>query len=184
MMEEGPKKEAVTGEFVQIGVSRPPLPVTDLPEPEEVFNIKGRIGPKQLVLYVLGPSMIALGISIGSGEWLVGPRTVRGAGGVVGIGCVGLGALLLVVFVITLFGKKISRTLEIANWIMVVFILASVAIIAIIVVPATVWGSSFASLVIPAAPPSGTSATNLGALAGFTALASGLNYVAISYYRD
>jgi len=88
------------------------------------------------------------------------------------------------VFVITLFGKKISRTLEIANWIMVVFILASVAIIAIIVVPATVWGSSFASLVIPAAPPSGTSATNLGALAGFTALASGLNYVAISYYRD
>src|SRR2546430_12155276 len=54
----------------------------------------------------------------------------------------------------------------------------------IIVVPAAVWGSSFASLVIPAAPPSGTSATNLGALAGFTALASGLNYVAISYYRD
>src|SRR5947199_87080 len=264
MMEEGPKKEAVTGEFVQIGVSRPPLPVTDLPEPEEVFHIKGRIGPKQLVLYVLGPSMIALGISIGSGEWLVGPRTVGGAGGFVGIGWVvlvsallqvfynvelgrftvatgeapvvafgrvppglilwtplavglfylafiwggwaanageslfplifgrartaaelptvkALGAgLLLVVFVITLFGKKISRTLEIANWIMVVFILVSVAIIAIIVVPATVWGSSFASLVIPAAPPSGTSATNLGALAGFTALASGLNYVAIS----
>src|SRR2546430_17401129 len=54
----------------------------------------------------------------------------------------------------------------------------------IIVVPAAVWGSSFASLVIPAAPPSGTSATNLGALAGFTALASGLNYGAISYYRD
>ena len=268
MMEGEPKKEVVTGEFVQIGVSRPPLPVTDLPEPEEVFHIKGRIGPKQLVLYVLGPSMIALGISIGSGEWLVGPRTVGGAGGFVGIGWVvlvsallqvfynvelgrftvatgeapvvafgrvppgfllwtplavglfylafiwggwaanageslfplifgrartaaelptvkALGAgLLLVVFVITLFGKKISRTLEIANWIMVVFILVSVAIIAIIVVPATVWGSSFASLVIPAAPPSGTSATNLGALAGFTALASGLNYVAISYYRD
>src|SRR2546429_5148219 len=89
MMEEGPKKEAVTGEFVQIGVSRPPLPVTDLPEPEEVFNIKGRIGPKQLVLYVLGPSMIALGISIGSGEWLVGPPTVGGGGGFVGIGWVG-----------------------------------------------------------------------------------------------
>src|SRR5205809_7931319 len=86
MMEEGPKKEAVTGEFVQIGVSRPPLPVADLPEPEEVFNIKGRIGPKQLVLYVLGPSMIALGIPLGSGEWLVGPRTVGGAGGLVGIG--------------------------------------------------------------------------------------------------
>src|SRR5947207_13160961 len=86
MMEEGPKKEAVTGEFVQIGVSRPPLPVADLPEPEEVFNIKGRIGPKQLVLYVLGPSMIALGISIGSGEWLVWPRKVGWAVGLVGVG--------------------------------------------------------------------------------------------------
>src|SRR5256884_9593258 len=80
MMEEGPKKEAVTGEFVQIGVSRPPLPVADLPEPEEVFNIKGRSGPKQLVLYVLGPSMIALGISIVSGEWLFRPRKVARGG--------------------------------------------------------------------------------------------------------
>src|SRR5205809_7106470 len=86
MMEGEPKKEVVTGEFVQIGVSRPPLPVTDLPEPEEVFHIKGRIGTKQLVLYVLGPSMIALGISIGRGEWLVGTWQVGGAGGVVGDG--------------------------------------------------------------------------------------------------
>src|SRR6266513_4211645 len=231
MMEEGPKKEAVTGEFVQIGVSRPPLPVADLPEPEEVFNIKGRMGPKQLVLYVLGPSMIALGISIGSGEWLVGPRTVGGAGGLVGIGwvvlvsallqvfynvelgrftvatgeapvvafgrvppgfllwtplAVGLfylafiwggwaanageslfplifgrartagglstvkalgAALLFVIFGITLFGRKISRTLEIVNWFMVVFILLSVVIIAILVVPSAVWGNSFAPLV-------------------------------------
>src|SRR5207247_6021196 len=98
MMEGEPKKEVVAGEFVQIGVSRPPLPVTDLPEPEEVFNVKGRIGPKQLVLYVLGPSMIALGISIGSGEWLVGPRTVGGAGGFVGIGWVVLVSALLQVF--------------------------------------------------------------------------------------
>src|SRR5216117_2554865 len=268
MMEEGPKKEAVTGEFVQIGVSRPPLPVTDLPEPEEVFNIKGRIGPKQLVLYVLGPSMIALGVSIGSGEWLVGPRTVGGAAGFIGIGWIvlvsailqvfynvevgrftlatgeapvvafgrvppgfwlwtplsvflfylafiwggwaqaaggslfpllcgrartaaeittvkelGVG-LLFLVFGITLFGRKISRTLEIVNWFMVVFILLSVVIIAILVVPAAVWGNSFASLVTPAAPPPGTSATNLGALAGFTAFASGLNFVLINYYRD
>src|SRR5207247_10483496 len=40
------------------------------------------------------------------------------------------------------------------------------------------------SLVTPAAPPPGTSATNLGALAGFTAFASGLNFALISYYRD
>src|SRR5207247_7502164 len=104
MMEGEPKKEVVTGEFVQIGVSRPPLPVTDLPEPEEVFHIKGRIGPKQLVLYVLGPSMIALGISIGGGEWLVGPRTVGGAGGVVGVGWVVVLCALLRVFYSVVLG--------------------------------------------------------------------------------
>src|SRR5438876_2933903 len=255
-------------ETLQIGVSRPPLPVTDLPEPEEVFKIKGRIGPRQLLLYVLGPSMIALGVSIGSGEWLVGPRTVGGAAGFVGIGWIvlasaihqvfynvevgrftlatgetpvvafgrvppgfwlmtplavgffylafiwggwaqaageslfpmifgrartvdelttvkALGAgLLFLVFDITLFGKKISRTMEIVNWVMVMFILLSVLIIALIVVPAAVWGSSFAALVTPAAPPAGTTATDLGALAGFTAFASGLNFVLINYYRD
>jgi hypothetical protein len=270
MMEEEPRRKAVeSGETMQIGKSRPPLPLTDLPEPEEVFKIKGRIGPKQLFLYVLGPSMIALGVSIGSGEWLVGPRTVGGSStGFIGIGWIvlvsavlqvfynvevgrftlatgeapvvafgrvppgfwlwtplavflfylafiwggwaqaageslfpliygrartaaeistvkalGVG-LLFLVFGITLFGRKISRTLEIVNWFMVVFILLSVVIIAILVVPAAVWGNSFASLVTPAAPPPGTSATNLGALAGFTAFASGLNFVLISYYRD
>src|SRR2546430_14118872 len=88
MKEAEPRqKVAESGETMQIGKSRPPLPLTDLPEPEEVFKIKGRIGPKQLFLYVLGPSMIALGVSIGSGEWLVGPRTVGGSStGFIGIG--------------------------------------------------------------------------------------------------
>jgi hypothetical protein len=51
---------------IQIGVSRPPLPLTDLPSPEEVFN-KPKIGGKEIISCVLGPSMIALGVSIGSG---------------------------------------------------------------------------------------------------------------------
>src|SRR2546430_16917331 len=76
MVEEEPRqKVAVSGETMQIGKSRPPLPLTDLPDPEEVFKIKGRIGPKQLFLYVLGPSMIALGASIRSGEGPAPPRT-------------------------------------------------------------------------------------------------------------
>ena len=57
---------------LQIGVSRPPLPLEDLPTPEEVFRVP-RIGARQMVTCVLGPSMIALGVSIGSGEWLLGP---------------------------------------------------------------------------------------------------------------
>ena len=69
-----------------LGESRPPLGVGDLPEPEEVFKVS-RLGPVQIVQFVIGPSLIALGISIGSGEWLLGPQAV-GAFGFIGIGWV------------------------------------------------------------------------------------------------
>ncbi|MEW5719201.1 MAG: Nramp family divalent metal transporter, partial [Chloroflexota bacterium] len=59
-------------EKLQIGVSRPALAVDDLPTPEEVFKLP-KIGAKEMITAVLGPSMIALGVSIGSGEWLLGP---------------------------------------------------------------------------------------------------------------
>src|SRR5687767_12239194 len=57
---------------LQIGVSRPPLPLADLPTPEEVFGVS-RFNAWTVIRYVLGPSMIALGVAIGSGEWLLGP---------------------------------------------------------------------------------------------------------------
>lgn len=63
---------AVKKETFQIGVSRPALPLDDLPTPEEVFKIP-QLGTKEILATVLGPSMIALGVSIGSGEWLLGP---------------------------------------------------------------------------------------------------------------
>ena len=69
-----------------LGVSRPHLGVADLPTPEEVFKVR-RIGPRELVMYAIGPSLIALGVSIGSGEWLLGPQAV-GQFGFVGIGWV------------------------------------------------------------------------------------------------
>ena len=69
-----------------LGVSRPDMAVADLPAPEEVFGVP-RIGPRQLVMFVIGPSLIALGISIGSGEWLLGPQAV-GQFGFVGVGWV------------------------------------------------------------------------------------------------
>lgn len=69
---------------VQIGVSRPELPIDDLPVPEEVFKVKV-LGTKQIIQFVLGPSMIALGASIGSGEWLLGPLAF-GSYGFLGIG--------------------------------------------------------------------------------------------------
>lgn len=78
---------------LQIGVSRPPLPLDDLPTPEQVFHLP-RIGPRELILAVLGPSMIALGVSIGSGEWLLGPLAF-GRYGFIGLGwLITLSALL------------------------------------------------------------------------------------------
>src|SRR5918998_6115230 len=80
----------------QLGVSRPDLAVDDLPTPEEVFKVP-RIGAKQLFKFVVGPSLIALGISIGSGEWLLGPQAV-GQYGFVGVGWVILISAVLQTF--------------------------------------------------------------------------------------
>jgi hypothetical protein len=250
----------------QLGVSRPPLGVADLPEPEDVFKVS-RLGVRQIVQFVIGPSLIALGISIGSGEWLLGPSAV-GEFGFVGVGwvitvsailqtfynvecaryvtatgevpIVGFGrvppgwklwipfsliafyfafifggwaagagqglfalitgrthqpdeiewvrllaiGLLLVVFLITALARKVSRTLELANWVMVGLLLLVLVIVCVAVVPWSIWWEGIRGLVTPAAPPAGITATTLGALAGFTALASGLNWYAMNHYRD
>ncbi|NUT33942.1 MAG: Nramp family divalent metal transporter [Hamadaea sp.] len=249
----------------QLGVSRPPLTVEDLPEPEEVFRVP-RLGIRQLFMYALGPSLIALGISIGSGEWLLGPQAV-GQFGFVGIGwvilvsavlqtfynveisryvmatgespVVGWGrvppgyllwaplavfvvifafiaggwaasagqgvyalvhgtiapsgaeeprlyaiGLLVLVFLMTLFAKRISRSLELANWGMVGAILLGLLLIDLFVVPFDLWWEGIRGFFTPAAPPAGITATQIGALAGFTALASGLNWYVMGHYRD
>src|SRR5439155_743247 len=108
MMEAEPRqKVAACGETMQIGKSRPPLPLTDLPELEDVFAL------------IFGGARSAADLS-----------SVRP----LGVG------LLVLVFGITFFGRDNSRTLEIVNWFMVVFIPLSVGIIAILVVPGAVWG--------------------------------------------
>ncbi|NUS01335.1 MAG: Nramp family divalent metal transporter [Nonomuraea sp.] len=248
-----------------LGVSRPDLTVADLPTPEEVFKVS-RIGPKELVKYAVGPSLIALGISIGSGEWLLGPLSV-GQYGFVGVGwvivvsallqtfynvecsryvlatgetpVVGWGrvppgwglwvplsvlivifafiaggwaasagqgvyalvhgvappadaeeprlwaiALLALVFLITALARRVSRALELANWVMVGTILLALLAVDLLVVPFGQWWEGIRGFVTPAAPPAGITATQLGALAGFTALASGLNWYVMGHYRD
>ena len=81
---------------LQIGVSRPALPLDDLPTPEEVFKVQ-KIGGKELIMYVLGPSMIALGVSLGSGEWLLGPLAFSK------YGFLGLGWLITISAVLQVF---------------------------------------------------------------------------------
>ena len=254
------------GEPYPLGVGRPPLEIDDLPEPEEVFDAP-ELDAKRTVTRVLGPSMIALGLSVGSGEWLLGPLAI-GTEGWIGIGFVILVSIILqafynveigryvmatgevpalsfgrippgffigtflavalfylafitggwaaaagdglftlvsgdvpgegdrtesrllalgcmlAVFVITLFGQRISRTLELVNLVIVGFILITFLIVALWVVPASQWLDGVEGLVRPALPPEGTDATLLGSIAGFAAMASGLNYAFMNYYRD
>ncbi|GAA1595460.1 hypothetical protein GCM10009789_56820 [Kribbella sancticallisti] len=249
-----------------LGVSRPDLVVQDLPTPEEVFKVR-RLGPRELIQFAIGPSLIALGISIGSGEWLLGPLSV-GQYGFVGVGwiitvsallqtfynvecaryvvatgevpVVGWGRvppgwffwvpasvflvifafiaggwaasagqgvyalvhgevagsanaeeariyailLLVVVFAITAAARRISRALELANWMMVSGILLLLLVLDLAIVPGRIWWDGISGFFTPAAPPDGISATQLGALAGFTALASGLNWYVLGHYRD
>jgi hypothetical protein len=265
MAEEVDERAPQSTEY-RLGVSRPPLGLADLPEPEEVFKVR-RLGVRQIVQFVIGPSLIALGISIGSGEWLLGPSAV-GEFGFVGVGwvitvsailqtfynvecaryvtatgevpIVGFGrvppgwklwvpfsliafyfafifggwaagagqglfalitgrphrpeeiewvrllaiGLLLVVFLITALARKVSRTLELANWVMIGVLLTVLIVVCVAVVPWSTWWEGVRGLVTPAAPPPGITATTLGALAGFTALASGLNWYAMNHYRD
>lgn len=248
-----------------LGVSRPDLAVADLPTPEEVFRVR-KIGASELFRFALGPSLIALGISIGSGEWLLGPQAV-GQFGFVGVGwvilvsavlqtfynvecsryvvatgevpVVGWGrvppgwflwvplsvfiiifafiaggwaasagqgvyalvhgeiapggaeepklwaiALLVLVVIITAVARRISRALELANWLMVGTILVVLLVLNLVVVPFNIWWEGIKGFLQPAAPPEGITATQVGALAGFTALASGLNWYVMGHYRD
>jgi len=249
----------------QLG-SRTPLAIADLPTPEEVFNVP-KVGRKELVTLVLGPSLIALGVSIGSGEWLLGPLNV-GTLGFVGIGwiitisallqtfyniefsryvmatgevpIVGFGRvppgsalwvpfslvaiffafiwggwakaaaqalfallngkaptagndgtvellailLLIVVLIITLVSRKISRGLQIVNLGSILIQIAILLVIDLWLVPFSVWWDALRGLVTPALPPEGSDATLIGGLAGFTALASGLNWYVMNHYRD
>ncbi|MBI5565308.1 MAG: Nramp family divalent metal transporter [Chloroflexi bacterium] len=258
--------EAEVIDGLQIGVSRPALAIDDLPTPETVFKTKV-LGRKEVIKFVLGPSMIALGVSIGSGEWLLGPLAV-GQYGFLGIGfivtisailqvfynmevarftvatgevpvvaftrtppgktfwvpftllmiymawiwggwastagqslftlfmgrpntkeeleivrLIGIG-LMVLAFSMFMFGKKISQTLETFNTIAVWFVLFFLIGLTVVIVPPSFWANALASLVTPAAPPKGIDVSLLGAIAGYTAFASGMNFMLINYYRD
>jgi hypothetical protein len=92
--------------------------------------------------------------------------------------------LLVLVFIITAAAKRISRALELANWLMVSTILIALLLVDLFVVPFDLWWEGIRGFVTPAMPPDGITATQLGGLAGFTALASGLNWYVMGHYRD
>lgn len=255
-----------TGRTYQLGVSRPPLEVADLPTPEEVWRVP-KVGRKEAFKYAVGPSFIALGAAIGSGEWLLGPLSV-GKSGFIGIGWIltasillqilyniecsryviatgevpivgfarvppgrlfwvpfslaliffayiwggwakgaadGLFALiqgrvptpddkgavellaivlLVAVLAITLGFRRITRGLELVNGALVAFQLLFLVVLTVAIVPLDVWWEGVRGFITPARPPEGSTATELGSLAGFAAILSGFNWILLNHYRD
>jgi hypothetical protein len=93
-------------------------------------------------------------------------------------------ALLVLIFLITALARRISRALELANWMLVSTVLLALLAVDLLVVPWELWWEGIRGFFTPAAPPAGITATQLGGLAGFTALASGLNWYVMGHYRD
>jgi hypothetical protein len=93
-------------------------------------------------------------------------------------------AMLFGVFLLVMFGKKISKTMEMVNRAIVAFNLISLLILVLLVVPLGYWWVGFSSLLTPAMLPAGSDPTLLGALAGFTAMGAGLNFIIINHYRE
>jgi hypothetical protein len=92
--------------------------------------------------------------------------------------------LQLVVFGITVVSRKITRGLELANLTSIAIQIAILLVIDLLIVLFSVWWDGLRGLITPALPPEGSDATLLGGLAGFTALASGLNWYVMNHYRD
>lgn len=245
---------------------RAPLEVAELPTPEKAFGFR-RIGWEEKLLLFVSPAVIAIGVSIGSGEWVLGPMNVAGSGfqgifwvvlvsillqvfynvelgrytlatgesPIIGFGRIPPGAwlwmplalisfymafilggwtvsagqsllalivnrplvssdlaaarqigvgLLVVCFALLAVGRKVERTLELLQGALMPYILLGLLMLGAVIVPLDYWGQALRALVVPARPPAGTDISLLGALAGFAALASGLNYMFIGYYRD
>ncbi len=250
----------------KLGWSRPPLEVGDLPTPEAAFGAR-RMGFEERLLLIVGPALVGLGVSIGSGEWMLGPLNVArngfqgifwvvlvsivlqvfynvelarytlatGESPILGFGRTPPGAwfwipaalicfymafilggwtvsagqslyalvigrsltaadlqasrqigvlLLMSAFMLLLFGRKVERTMELVQGAMLPYIVIGLLMVSLVVVPWSYWQPALKALVVPSRPPAGADISLLGALAGFAALASGLNYMFIGYYRD
>lgn len=93
-----------------------------------------------------------------------------------------------VVFLVCAFlvsiGGRIERTLEIANWIMMVVVLGGLLILDIFVVPPSTWGEALVGYVSFGQIPEGVDLLLLGALVGYSAYGGFGNNAITNWYRD
>jgi hypothetical protein len=87
-------------------------------------------------------------------------------------------------FLLLTLGSKVERTLEIIQFAVLPYILLGLVMVTLVIVPLDYLWSSLSAFFIPSRPPQGVDLTLLGAVAGFAALASGLNFMFTGYYRD
>jgi hypothetical protein len=252
-MNEERRKEIVSGGY------GPAFEVTELPEAPRDLT------PRKLFA-ILGPAVIALGGTIGGGEWLVGPslfvkwglallwittvssllqtflnlemtRYTLYTGEPVTVGFMRLapgkafwgwfftiigflerglpgwalgaatalaafqlsripgapdkGTVIIwgyVIFiscvVLVSIGRRIERTLEWANWIMMIVVLGGLLILDIFIVPGKVWLEGLAGFVTFGYIPKGVDLLLLGALVGYSAYGGFGNNAITNWYRD
>lgn len=237
----------------------PAFDTAELPAPPETKSMKQ-------LLAIMGPAVIALGGTIGGGEWLIGPAmfvkyglailwvttvsaflqvflnlemarytlytgepitvgimrlkpgkafwgwlfTIAGflerglpgwaLGTATAIAALQLGALpgagqkgvvlnwAYVIFiscaVIIMLGKKVERTLEWMNWVMMFVVLGGLFLLDLYIVPAKVWLDGVKGFFTFGYMPAGVDVLALGALVGYSAYGGFGNCAITNWYRD
>ena len=85
--------------------------------------------------------------------------------------------------VITL-GKSAERTLEWANWVMMIVVLAGLFLLDLYIVPASIWFDGVKGFVTFGYIPKGVDVLLLGALVGYSAYGGFGNNAITNWYRD
>jgi len=86
--------------------------------------------------------------------------------------------------IIIFLGKKIERTLEWMNWIMMFVVLGGLLILDIFIVPGKVWGEGLVGFLSFGYIPKGVDLLLLGALVGYSAYGGFGNNAITNWYRD
>ncbi len=247
------------GGFVADPGCGPKFEVTDFPDPPK--NLTAR-----KLFAVLGPAVIALGGTIGGGEWLIGPSmfvryglallwittvsallqvflniemcrytlytgepitvgfmrmkpgksfwgwffTIIGfcerglpgwaLGTATAIAALQLGVIpgagakgtvlmwgyivFIACAVIIMLGKSAERTLEVANWAMMIVVLGGLFLLDLYLVPGRVWADGLKGFVTFGYIPKGVDVLMLGALVGYSAYGGFGNNAITNWYRD
>jgi len=87
-------------------------------------------------------------------------------------------------FLIVMVGRRIARTLELWNWFDIVVILGFFFVANLVFSNPQHWSEGIAGYFNFGHIPPGMDIKMLGAIVGYAGLASGLNFLAINYYRD